>query len=357
MLAALIAQSALPHSVVYTASNSPTGNEVLSFEREADGQLSPTGAVPTGGLGTGAGLGNQGGLRLSPDGRFLLVVNAGSDDVSVLEVTNAGVVLRDRRNSGGRRPISVAVSGRLVYVLNAGGAAGSTDRVVGFRLSRSGQLTMIAGSARGLSAASTGPAQVEFSPDGGYLVVTEKDTNRIDVFPVNDDGMLDAGASHASAGTTPFGFAFGKRGQFFVSEAFGGVPNASATSSYQLSRTGMLEVVSPAVPTTETAACWAAVSGDGRFVYVTNTGSGSISGYRIMPDGTIALIDADGVTASTGPGSAPIDLAFSANDRLLFALNSGTNSIAAFRVQELGQLNFVGTTGGVPAGAYGLAAR
>ena len=104
-------------------------------------------------------------------------------------------------------------------------------------------------------------------------------------------------------------------------------------------------------------ACWAAVSGDGRFVYVTNTGSGSISGYSIEPDGTIALLDADGVTATTGPGSAPIDLAFSGNNRLLFALNSGTQSISAFRVREHGGLIPGATTIGLPAGANGLAAR
>ncbi|HEX7779388.1 MAG TPA: beta-propeller fold lactonase family protein [Vicinamibacterales bacterium] len=356
-IAGLTARTSAPQGAVYTASNSTAGNAVLVFDPDADGRLSSAPAVATGGLGTGGGLGNQGGVRLSADGRFLLVVNAGSNDLSVLEVTNTGLTLRDRTSSGGSLPISVTVNGRLVYVLNAGGAAGSTDRVVGFRLSRDGQLRMIAGSARGLSAANTGPAQVEFSPDGAYLAVTEKNTNLIDIFPVNDDGTLGTGAAYASAGTTPFGFAFGKRGQLFVTEAFGGAPDASATSSYQLSRTGVLEILSPAVPTTETAACWAAVSGDGRFVYVTNTGSGSISGYSIEPDGTIALLDADGVTATTGPGSAPIDLAFSGNNRLLFALNSGTQSISAFRVREHGGLIPGATTIGLPAGANGLAAR
>ena len=126
------------------------------------------------------------------------------------------------------------MNGRLVYVLNAGGAVGGTDSVVGFRLSRDGALTMIAGSARGLSAPSTGPAQVELSPDGASLVVTEKATNRIDVFAVEDTGLLGAPTSYASPGMTPFGFAFGKRDQFFVSEAFGGAADASAISSYQL---------------------------------------------------------------------------------------------------------------------------
>ncbi len=356
-IGALNAGTTAPHGAVYVASNRASGNEILVFQREPDGQLSFEAAVPTGGLGTGGGLGNQGGVRLSADGRFVLVVNAGSNDLSVLEVTDSGLMLRDRASSAGVRPISLTVNGRLVYVLNAGGRAGSSDSVVGFRMSRTGALAMIASSARGLSAADTDPAQVEFSPDGTDLVVTEKMTNLIDVFPVNDNGTLGARTPYVSAGATPFGFAFGKRGQFFVSEAAGGAPDASSVSSYHLPRTGILELLSPAIPTTETAACWAAVSGDGRFVYVTNTGSGSISGYRIRPDGQIALLDANGVTASTGPGSAPIDLAFSSSDRFLFALNSGTRSISAFRVREHGELSPIGVTTGLPAGANGLAAR
>lgn len=303
---------------VYVASNGAAGNQILVFERAADGQLTFENAIATGGLGTGSGLGNQGGVR----------------------------------------PISITIDGRLVYVLNAGGRAGGTDNVTGFRMSRTGELTMIAGSTRTLSAADTDPAQVELSPDGTDLVVTEKMTNLIDVFPVNDDGTLGTRTPYVSAGTTPFGFAFGKRGQFFVTEAAGGAANASTVSSYHLPRTGLLEVVSPAVPTTETAACWAAVSNDGRFVYVTNTGSSSISGFSISrPNGRIELLDADGATASTGAGSAPIDLAFSGNGRFLYALSAGTWTISALRVNEHGELSPVGTTTGLPAGANGLAAR
>jgi 6-phosphogluconolactonase (cycloisomerase 2 family) len=343
---------------VYVASNGAAGNQILVFERAADGQLTFENAIATGGLGTGSGLGNQGGVRLSEDNRLLLAVNAGSNDVSVFELTNDGLVLRDRTSSGGVRPISITIDGRLVYVLNAGGRAGGTDNVTGFRMSRTGELTMIAGSTRTLSAADTDPAQVELSPDGTDLVVTEKMTNLIDVFPVNDDGTLGTRTPYVSAGTTPFGFAFGKRGQFFVTEAAGGAANASTVSSYHLPRTGLLEVVSPAVPTTETAACWAAVSNDGRFVYVTNTGSSSISGFSISrPNGRIELLDADGATASTGAGSAPIDLAFSGNGRFLYALSAGTWTISALRVNEHGELSPVGTTTGLPAGANGLAAR
>ena len=311
-------------------------------------------AFDTGGLGSGNGLGNQGGLVMTADGKFLIVVNAGSHDISVLETTEHGLMLRDRKASGGIRPVSVTVNGRLVYALNAGGTAGGSDSVVGFRLSREGILTMIPGSTRALSAANTAPAQVELGADGTSLVVTEKATNRIDVFAVADSGVLGAGMSYPSSGATPFGFAFGKHDQFFVSEAFGGMSNASAISSYQISGSATATVISPSVGTTETAACWVTVSNDGRFLYTTNAGSGTVSGFSIRPDGSIARLDEDGITGTTGPGVS--DVALSKSGRHLYALRSGAGAIAAFDVDAHGALTFLGSTA-LPMGANGIAVR
>ena len=339
---------------VYTATNNPNGNAVLVFDRTADGGLTFINAVATGGNGSGNGLGTQGGLALTTDGKFVLVVNAGTNDISVLQATDSGLALVDRKNAGGIRPISVSVSGRLVYVLNNGGATSGTDTVVGFRLSRDGVLTQIPGSTRSLSAASVGPAEVALSADGATLVVTEKATNRLDVFDVNDDGLLGAMNVFASSGATPFGFAFGKHDQFFVSEAFGGTPHASAISSYQVTGPAALALISPSVPTTETAACWVAVTPDGRFLYTTNAGSGTVSGYGIRPDGTIALLDGDGVTGVTGGGVT--DVTLTSNGRYLYALRSGAGAIAIFRVEEHGALTALGTMS-VPMGANGIAAR
>ncbi len=199
--------------------------------------------------------------------------------------------------------------------------------------------------------------RVQFSPDGRILVVTEKATNLIVTYTVEEDGFLSPPQPHASQGATPFGFMFGKRRQLFVSEAFGGAPGASAVSSYHVEPDWMLQVVSPSVATHQTAACWVAVTEDGRFAYTTNTGSGSISGYEIDRDGALTLLNADGRTADTGAGSAPTDLALSENGRFLFVLNSAAHSIGAFRILRSGQLQPVAAIGGLPAGANGLAAR
>lgn len=351
----LTAQYAAAQTTVYTATNGVSGNRVLVLDHDERGGLSFVASVATGGIGTGSGLGNQGGLVLSADGRWLVVVNAASDDVSVFRVRDTKLALTSRVASRGRRPVSVTIDRELVYVLNAGGSLGEVDTIAGFRLDRRGRLHPIPEAVQPLSGPSTAPAQVSFTPDGAFLVVTERATSLIGVFPLTDDGVAAPGQFYSSAGLTPFGFAFDRRGRLLVSEAAGGVADASSASSYTIGRDGSLEVITGAVPTTESAACWLVVTQNGRFAYTTNTGSGSVSAFGVDRSGALSLRDADGVAATTGPGSAPTDAALSNGSRFLYTLNGGNGSISAFRVDGQGALIPLMTLMGLPAGANGLA--
>lgn len=338
---------------VYLMSNAAGPNEVLVFRRGPDGSLESAGAVATGGSGAGAGLGNQGAVTLTEDGRFLLVVNPGSDDVSVFAVGPGGIRLTDVEPSGGAMPISVAVHRRLVYVLNGGAPNG----IAGFRLHPDGTLSALPGSDRPLSGPAVGPAQVGFVPGGRALVVTEKGTNTITTYAVGRDGLASPPMPHPAAGETPFGFAFDRRGRLIVSEAFGGAPDASTASAYAVDRNGDLRLLDGPEATTETAACWVAIPSRGTFAYTTNTGSGSVTGFRIDPRGDLTRLDADGVTGVTGPGSMPIDAAFSRDGRFLYVLGSGSHELTEFRLGPRGGLTALGAVSGLPAAANGLAAR
>lgn len=353
----LAAQYAAAQGTVYTATNGVGGNRILVLDHDEHGRLSFVGSVATGGVGTGAGLGNQGGLVLSADGRWLVVVNAASDDVSVFRVRDTTLELTSRVASRGRRPVSVTIDRELVYVLNAGGAVGDVDTIAGFRLDRRGRLHPIRDGVQPLSGPSTAPAQVGFTPDGAFLIVTERATSLIDVFPLSDDGVAAPGLFYSSAGLTPFGFSFDRRGRLLVAEAAGGAADASSASSYRIGRDGSLEVISGAVPTTESAACWLVVTQNGRVAFTTNTGSGSVSAFRVDRSGALSLRDADGVAATTGPGSAPADAALSTGSQFLFTLNGGNGSISVFRVDGQGALIPLTTLVGLPAGANGLAAQ
>lgn len=334
---------------VYTINNRTDTNGVMVLRRTADGRLTPVGPAATGGRGTGAGLGSQGALAMSNGGKWVIAVNAGSNDVSVLRSSETGLTLASRTPSGGQMPISVAISGRTVYVLNAG----APNNITGFTLGNDGSLTAIANSTKSLSGPSVGPAEVAFSPDGDYLIVTEKASNLIDVFPVDNHGVAGARVTSPSQGVTPFGFAFGKRNRLFVSEAFGGAANASTASSYTLAGNGSLQVVSGAVPTNQTAACWLIVSKDGRFAYTTNTGSRTVSLFRIDPNGSLTLVAS--VAGSTPAGGA-IDAAFSGSGRYLHVLTANTATIVTFRVHADGSLTEVNTVTAPPS-AVGLVAE
>ncbi len=345
-------------NAIYVSTNDAAGNAIASYERADDGTLTAGAVVPTGGRGTGAGLGSQGSVVLGKNGRWLLTVNAGSNEISVFQVSRKGLRLTGKIGSGGQNPTSVTLHDERVYVLNAGGPT-NAGNISGFELGDNGELSPLAGSTQPLSnqgvGASTAPAQIQFTPEGESLVVTERATNKIVIYPVNDSGIAGAGVAYASAGATPFGFTFDKREHLLVSEAFGGAPNASALSSYDLPEDGQLTTLSPSAATQQTAACWAVATKNGKYAYVTNTGSGSVSGYRIDRHGNLSLLKANGVSGITGAG--PIDMGLSSNSRFLYTLNARADSISVFRVEENGELWPVQEVSGVPVNAAGLASR
>lgn len=335
---------------VYALSNAPAGNAVLVWERAADGALTPAGSYPTGGTGTGGSLNSQGAIILSEEGRWLFAVDAGSNQIASFRVTADGLSQADHTSSGGTMPTSLAISGNLLYVLNAGG----TGNIAGFRVGNDGSLQPVAGSARPLSGNATAPGQVAFSPDGNLLVVTERATNNISTYTIGADGLATGPKVFASSGATPFGFAFGKHGTIVVSEA-NGAPGASAASSYTYDDAGNLHLVSGSVSTTQGAACWTVITQNGRYAYTANAASGSITGFSIGKGGELTLLNADGRTGVTGAGSAPSDMALSHNSQFLFVRSGRNNMIGAFAVGSDGSLQSL-PGASLPAGAVGIAA-
>ena len=341
---------------VYVMTNQTAGNSIMAFNRAANGALRLVGTFPSGGLGFGSGndpLGSQGSLLLSDDGHFLFAVNAGSNDISVMAAGPMGLTLLGTFASGGTEPTSLALYKDLLYVLNAGG----TPNITGFQLNPNGTLAMLPGSSLPLAGGTAAsPAQVSFTVDGSFLVVTEKATNLIDTYHVLPSGLATGPVSNTSNGATPFGFAFGRYGALVVSEAGGGAGGTSAASSYQISTpSGSLMTVSPSVGDTQLAACWAVATNDGRFVYLSNSASGTLSSYGVSPTGQLMLLNA--TSGTTGAGTVPIDMAITSNSAFLYALDDGTGSISAFLIGSDGSLTALSGATGLPSGSQGIAAR
>jgi 6-phosphogluconolactonase (cycloisomerase 2 family) len=329
---------------VYTIDNAAAGNHVLYYSRAADGSITYASSYATNGAGTGTAFHSQGAVVLTEDGKFLLVVDAGSNEISVFSVQSSGLTYLGKASSHGTMPISLAVYKHWVYVLDAGAPA----NIAGFTLSNAGVLTYIAGSNQPLSTSSPSPEQIGFSPNGKVLVVTEKGTNMIDTYLVDKHGVASDPITQASAGVAPYGFAFTDKGKLVISEASG------SSSSYAVSDEGILRTISGAISTYTGTPCWVAINDKGRFAYTGNGGVGTISSFSISHSGELTLTSS---IAATVPSPA-LDLAFSKHSQFLYVLSAnGGMSITGFKVDEDGGLSQVTSiSSGNLVAAAGLAA-
>jgi len=333
---------------VYTLTNAADGNSVIAFRREPDGRLTRIGAFATGGLGVGGTvdpLESQFAVVLSERHDALFAVNAGSNEISSFRVERDGSLsLASHASSGGDRPVSIAVHDRLLYVLNT-----NDNTLVGFRIGRDARLFSLARSRRLLASGADGAAAVRFTADGHFLIVSERVSNRLEVFRVGANGRLSDPVVNSASGGASFGFDVTSHNQAIVSETQGSV------TSYALAGSGALTPVTSSISTGGTAPCWVIVTSDGGFAYATNTGTSSIAEFSVASDGTLTPL-AESPNA-VGAGSIPLDLD-QVGGRFLYTLETGKGSIGAFVIGRDGRLTALAdvTAGAPSSGFQGLAA-
>lgn len=355
--AALSAQAYTAGETVFVMSNSASQNEVIAYSESGEGHFYETHRYATGGRGSGGTidpLQSQGSLTLSTDHTLLFAANSGSGTVSVFRVDRGSLFLVDQVPSGGSDPLAVAQRGNLVYVLNAAGSG----TVVGFNLEPGGHLRQIDGTPNYLPSANSGGSSISISPDGAFLAVTERLPNNIDTFHINPNGTLSPIVVTNSTAPGVFSAVFAPDGNLIVSETGpAGSTDESAVSSYRVQGDGMLSVVSQSVPTQGTANCWNAVAPNGKWVYVSNAASSTISGFTIGQGGALTPIGGT-VVASNPSGAANLDIAVSGDNKYVFTLNGGSGTIGVFATQSDGSLTSAGEISGLPksAGLNGIAA-
>jgi 6-phosphogluconolactonase (cycloisomerase 2 family) len=334
---------------VFVQTDNPSGNQIVAYHRASDGVLSQAGTYNTGGLGGVLGgsvvdhLASQGSLSYDPGHSLLYAVNAGSDTVSVFAVNGDRLALRQVLSSGGSFPVSVAVHGDVVYVLNALGGG----RLQGYRVLGGGFLVPVPGSGRALGLDPTAspqytntPGQVAFTPDGNQLVVTTKDNgNDIDVFGVGFGGQLSATPTvNSEPGTVPFAISFDVYGHLVIAEA-----GTNALATFALAAGGTVSLIDE-VPTGASATCWVAPAGP--FLFASNAGSASESGYLSSFGGQLTLFGA----AATDPGT--VDASAAAGSRFLYVQTGGNGIVDEFAVgagaslTEIGAVTVPGAVGG-----------
>jgi 6-phosphogluconolactonase len=341
---------------VYANDNTAGVNTIGAFDRHADGTLTPMPGSPfvAGGAGTGTGLASQGSLQQSSDGGYLLAVDAGSNQISVLRIRRDGSlkpVGGGPVSSNGVNPVSIAVHGRLVYVANAGTATsnGGTN-YTGFTLDTGGLLRPLAGSTVTLPDGSQ-PGDVLFSPDGRKLVGTRVATSLIDSFTVNHHGRLTAapGSPFAAQRVGPFGSKFRptNASQLYVSNAHDGA-NAGSISAFTVAASGALTPIGASpFPNNQTAPCWVEISHDGKVLFAVNTASRSISSYAIATGGSLTLLQNAPIKAA----GTPEDARLSPDGRTLWVVDPTANTVSGFTVDGGGLTELPGSPTHAPVGA------
>ncbi len=341
---------------VYVNDNTTGANSIAAFERHEDGSLTaaPASPFPAGGAGSGTGLASQGALQATKDGRYLLAVDAGSNQISVLRVGHNGVPqpVGAPVSSGGIDPNSIAISGKLVYVSNAG--AGGTN-VTGFFLAPQGNLVPVPDSTVALPEGSA-PGDVLFNATGKKLVVTLVGSSQIASFDVRAERLYAApGSPYPGQGLGQIGAEFQPTNpeQLFVSNAHNGA-GLGTVSAFEVNSLGELTSIGASpVADLQTAPCWVTISENGQYLFAVNTASGTISSYEISPDGELTLLG----SVSAGPaGTGAVDARLSPDGKTLFVNASQSDAVAAFAVNggELTELTSSPTPLPVGAVASGI---
>ena len=260
-------------------------------------------------------------------------MDAGSDSVSAFSVSDDSLDFVDSYDTGGDFPVSIAIHGKLVYVLNAG----NEGSIMGFRLVNTNKcrLVPINKSYRTLLQADgqdppffvISPSQISFTPNGSFLVAVVKgfEQGEIFVFPVSNNGRTGTPTITVAEGFTPFSFDFDRQGNLLLSEAFGAADDpptsdagptdgAGAVSSYRITSGGRVRTISASVGNGQSATCWLKYV-DG-CAFVTNNFDDTISSYRVSGDGTLALQD----SVAADQINAPIDITIV--DKFMYVLST-----------------------------------
>ena len=357
---AAVAISALPASAAtshdstntvpafFAATDAVSGNTIVAYDRTAGGGLAQAGSYPTGGDGGMlAGsvvdhLASEGSLAYDGEAGLLYAVNAGSDTITVFAVHGDQLARRQVIGSGGQFPVSIAIHGNLVYVLNAlgGGSISGFVQAGGFLIPVPAWHRDLGLDPDQTPQFTSTPGQAGFTPDGRHLVVTTKNGgNTIDVFRVGRLGpSVTPTVTTLPGGTVPFGFAFDRYGHLAVTEAG---PNAVAT--FSVASDGALTQLD-VIATGQAATCWITAA-DGA-LYASNAGSGTESVLRDNAAGNLTLAGATATDAGT------VDATASGDGRYLYVQAGGPGKVDAFRLSPGGGLTETGSVT-VPDGVGG----
>lgn len=323
---------------VYVESNikSANGNSIYAFKRGANGSLTLVPGAPflTGGAGvqdTSLKVGpydSDSEIVTNPEHTLLFAVNSGSDSIAVFEIEENGALEAVEGSpfpSGGTDPVSLALAGNTLFVVNKNGDFARQSSILpnytSFRVSGNGRLTPLEGATVSVAVGSS-PTQALFVPGTNLLFGADFLGGLLQRFNVNNDGYLRPRAPEGLpasefADTTTPRLPLGLWAHPMLPLLYVGFVTDNRLGVYEYNSYGHLTFLR-SVPNSGKAICWLRVNRTGTRLYSTDTGSNSVSVYDLsLPEEPREIQ----TLVLSGLGNA-LQFSLSSDDKYLYALSS-----------------------------------
>ena len=253
--------------------------------------------------GEGGGFGGTGGtLGGLGTTSILYVANSGSNNVSGYSINATSGILAPIpgspfSNVSGPSAMAVSSNGFFAYVTN-----GRTSTVAAFRVSTEGALLSVPTTPSNPNPApvEAAPGALAIAPNTKHVYVGNSGTDKVTAFNIEASGALTL------------------------------IPQTSGTTN-PVSVNG----ADPAA---------IAITQNGQFLYVANSGSNDITAFSIGATGLLSLIGANANPIKTSV-TAPKGMAISPNGSFLYVANSSTHNVTVFQIGTNGLLTLVPAAG------------
>ena len=345
------AECAADREFIYVESNiqSPNGNSIFAFQRSADGTLSQVVGSPF--LTQGAGVQDttiefgpydtDQNIVIDKNRRLLYAVNSGSDTIAAFHVNSDGTLTPVSGSpfpaggeAGGTNPVSLGLSGDILFVVDQSGDPGRPSTVLplytAFHIESDGSLTPIAGSTVSV-AFRTSPSQALTIPDKKLLFGADFLGGLLQAFQFDSEGHLNQRpptplpASEFVNDPSPRAV-LGLITHPQLPLLYVGMPTVSRLGVFRFDKHGRLTFVR-SVPNSGIAICWLRTNRAGTRLYTTNQGSftstSTISVYDITDPETPKEIQS--ITPSGISNATQIEL--SLDEQNLFVVSQHFNTI------------------------------
>ena len=281
-------------------------------------------------------------LAAHPDGRTLYAVNE-RDAGAVTAVRLADRTILASRSTGGAGPCHLSVHPGGRWLLSANYGSGS---VAVHPIDASGSLgeraDLVTHSSPAPGPGQQGPHAHQFvtSPDGGHVLAVDLGTDTVYTYRLNErtGRLTEVAQAHTRPGAGPRHLTFHPKGRYayLACEA----DNTVAVCAYDPD-TGRLTVGEAQSTGTGSGTNYPAqflVTSDGGYAFLANRGHNSLTRYGVEAGGArLRLLDTVPVS-----GDFPRQIAFSPDERLLFAANQKSSTVSVFQVGPNGTLRLAG---------------